>query len=87
MELESTAANGWLIRHLFRPPTKLRERKVFSRLCLFTGEGSHVAMIHGALDLTVQDTRGPPSQPQLYPLTWDLTMQGPKPPRPQPPLT
>ena len=40
----------------FRPPTKLREDNVFTRVCLSInsrGE-SHVTIIHDSLDLTVQ---------------------------------
>ena len=39
----------------YRPRTKLLEGNVFTRVCLFTGEGGHhVAITHDALDVSVQ---------------------------------
>ena len=44
----------------YRPPMKLREGNVFSHVCQSTGGGgSHVTIIHDALDLTVQGSPGP----------------------------
>ena len=46
----------------YRPPTKLRESNVFSRVCLSVHRGDHVTITHDAFDLTVQ---GPPALPLL----------------------
>ena len=47
-------------RNNYRPPTKLRESNVFSRVCLFT-MGSYGTITYNALDLTVQG-----SPPQMW---------------------
>ena len=39
----------------YRPPTKLWENNVFTRVCLFTGDwGTHVTNTHNALEIIVQ---------------------------------
>ena len=38
----------------YRPPTKLWEGNVFSHVCLSIHGGSHVTIIHDALDFTIQ---------------------------------
>ena len=50
--------------NIYRPPTKLREGNVFSRVCPSVshsvggeGRGPHVTITHDILDLTIQ---GPP---------------------------
>ena len=73
--------------HYYRPPTRLREGNVFSRVCHSVhrgGGGSPCDITHGALDLTVQ-----PTGLGLSPLqTWDPPSPPPDmgPPRPWPPL-
>ena len=64
-------------KYHYRPPTKLLEGNVFSRVCLVIlfigGEGPHVTIIHDALDITVQANPPPPP-------TWDMeTPPGPPP--------
>ena len=45
----------------FLPPAnEVAGSHVSSRVCLFTGRGLHAAIIHDAVDLTVQDPPAPP---------------------------
>ena len=55
----------------FRPPTKLQEGNVFSRVRLFTREGSNETNTHNGLK------QGPPTCSNVFNL--DLTLQGPPP--------
>ena len=58
---------------IYRPPTKLREGNVFSRVCLSTRKGSHMIIIHDTLDLIVHP-QPPNPGPSLLPLwIWDPT--------------
>ena len=63
---------------IYRPPMKLREGNVFTRVCLSVhrGKGLHLTIVHDALDLTLQAPHirhgTPQPQPQSQPSTSDI---------------
>ena len=75
------------VMNFYRPPTKLQEDKVFSRVCLSVhwGEGRfQVTIAHDTLDPPPPPQHGTSlcreSPAQLPRLTWDLTVGDPPPP-------